>query len=545
MKGIRFGVAARRAVALLLLTLLPASAVWAVCVCGFADGFFTTHTGVVIDGNLADWAVIHADPDNNTCDGPSGGLPDRDAPVQSTGRDLTHFAFTWDDAQLYIFTERAGSSSNVQRFLYYADTSNDGLMQTGERVIGVNWQGNTGLVRVYLFQYVSVAPGGDPMVDGMGFGDGYTLLGGFQNIPQQNNPTRQGTWGSPTQLQMEFPVTWAELGLAPGTPFSFHVSSANTYFNASGFPSKIDDNLGGCGGGPGSTQFAALTFVPDANVAGARGATVYAAHSLTNDGNGDDVFDLTSVVSGDHNPAVSYYLDADGSGTLTPGDTLLVDTDGDSTPDTGTLTAGATLDLLIEYQIEDNGPGDPTGIASVVTTATSSARTLVSAAVTDTVTVLIVPDLLVMKSLLTTSDPINGTTDPKAIPGAVVLYTVVVTNGGDGAVDLDTVSVTDPLPLLVDLFVGDLAAPGSGPVQFVDGPVSSALTYTFGGLGDGGDDAEFSDDGGVSFTYTPVPDAAGYDPDVTHIRVNPKGTFPGATLAGSPSFSMAFRVRVQ
>lgn len=71
------------------------------------------------------------------CDGPAGGLIDRDAPVQSTGRDITHFAYTWDATNIYLFTERVGSSNNTQSFVYYADIDNDGLMETGEPVIGV------------------------------------------------------------------------------------------------------------------------------------------------------------------------------------------------------------------------------------------------------------------------------------------------------------------------------------------------------------------------------------------------------------------------
>jgi hypothetical protein len=343
---------------------------------------------------------------------------------------------------------------------------------------------------------------------------------------------------------MEFRVTWAELGMAPGTPFTFHVASSNTYFNAAGYPAKIDDNLGGCGGGAGSTQFAALTFTPDRALSGPRGAVVYAAHTLTNDGNGDDVFDLTSVVGGAHTPAVTYYLDADASGTLSAGDSLLVDSDGDGVPDTGTMIAGASVALLIEYAIQNNGPGDPSGVATIVTTATSSYAVAVLAIVTDTVTVLVVPDLLVLKSVSTAWDPFNGATNPKAIPGASVDYTVQVTNEGDGAVDTDSIAVSDPIGVPGELFVGDLGAPASGPVQFQDGAPSSTLTYSFGGLASGADDVEFSDDGGVSYSYTPVPDVSGFDASVTHLRINPKGALPGATIAGSPSFTLSFRIRV-
>ncbi|MEE8426073.1 MAG: hypothetical protein V3S15_02235, partial [Woeseiaceae bacterium] len=121
--------------AVLVLTAAIPVAAWAVCTCGGGDGLFTL-TSITVDGDISDWAPVHADPDNNVCDGPSGGIPDLDAPVQSTGRDLTHFAFTWDANNIYLFTERDGSSNNNQSFVYYADTNNNGLMETGEPVIG-------------------------------------------------------------------------------------------------------------------------------------------------------------------------------------------------------------------------------------------------------------------------------------------------------------------------------------------------------------------------------------------------------------------------
>jgi hypothetical protein len=124
---------ARRFIARLATTFLASLApigAWAVCTCGFGDGLFT-QTTITLDGNMGDWAVVHADTDNNVCDGPANGLVDRDAPVQSTGRDLTHFAFTWDQNNIYLFTERFGSASNTQSFVYYADIDNDGLMETG------------------------------------------------------------------------------------------------------------------------------------------------------------------------------------------------------------------------------------------------------------------------------------------------------------------------------------------------------------------------------------------------------------------------------
>jgi hypothetical protein len=104
--------------------------------------------------------------------------------------------------------------------------------------------------------------------------------------------------------------------------------------------------------------------------------------------------------------------------------------------------------------------------------------------------------------------------------------------------------VLDNVPVQGDLFVGDVGAPGSGPVEFADGSPSSGLTYTFISLASGADDLFFSDDGGVTFGYTPVPDADGYDAAVTHLRVEPTGALAPATAGGDPSFSLRFRVRV-
>ena len=74
---------------------------------------------------MSDWNTPRTDRDNVACDGVS--LTDRDAPVQSTGRNLSEFTYTWDGSFLYAFTARAASDNNIDKFIYYADTDNDGL----------------------------------------------------------------------------------------------------------------------------------------------------------------------------------------------------------------------------------------------------------------------------------------------------------------------------------------------------------------------------------------------------------------------------------
>ena len=155
------------------------------------------------------------------------------------------------------------------------------------------------------------------------------------------------------------------------------------------------------------------------------------------------------------------------------------------------------------------------------------------------------PSFTVAKTVLLVSDPVNGITLPKAIPGAVVSYSIQVTNSGAGTADNNTTLIVDPIPANTRLYVGDIGAPGSGPVVFVNGTPASGLTYTFISLASAADDVSFSNTGCSPFTsYTPVPDVNGFDAAVTCIRVNPKGVFAAASGGSNPNFEARFRVRV-
>lgn len=173
-----------------------------------------------------------------------------------------------------------------------------------------------------------------------------------------------------------------------------------------------------------------------------------------------------------------------------------------------------------------------------------SSRELTPAPQLTVVYSLPMPDITVLKSVTAYSDPVNNQTNPKAIPGAVMLYTLVTTNAGPGTADADTTVLTDLVPANTDVFVGDIDGPGSGPVRFADGATSSALTFTFTSLASSTDDVAFSNDSGATYTYTPVPDGSGFDSAVTHLRINPQGVFAAASGGNNPSFSLEFQVRV-
>ncbi|MEA3008389.1 MAG: trimeric autotransporter adhesin [Sphingomonadales bacterium] len=155
------------------------------------------------------------------------------------------------------------------------------------------------------------------------------------------------------------------------------------------------------------------------------------------------------------------------------------------------------------------------------------------------------PSLTTVLSHPLVSDPSNGTVNPKAIPGAVLVYSLSVSNSSAGYPDSNSMAVVQSVPAQASLFVGDLGSTGSGPVAFAQGSPSSGLTYAYSSLASTTDDLAFSNNGGASFGYTPAADASGYDSAVTHIKVSPKGVFAGASGSGSPSFTISYRIKVK
>ncbi len=146
------------------------------------------------------------------------------------------------------------------------------------------------------------------------------------------------------------------------------------------------------------------------------------------------------------------------------------------------------------------------------------------------------PLLIISKSSVVLRDPINGTINPKRIPGSFVEYSVTVTNTGAGVAS--TVFITDPVPANTELFV---ATSGGPPITFVNGVVVSGLSFTYPA------NATFSNiaGGGAPYSYVPVANANGVDPLVTGMRLAPSGSLLGASATGNPSFTLRFQARVR
>jgi len=439
--------------------------------------------GITVDGNLAEWNDVLADTWQTSFDGPAAGLTDLDAPVQSTGRDLATFAWTYDATYVYWYVGRVGSTSNVQQFWFYIDTDIDARMDTGEPVINVSWTGSNRRTIISRYRYNATSGAGDSLGDAAGRADGWdmpgtvTLLGTVESL----------FGGSASGTAMEARISWANLGIPFASPVNYHVSASNS----TNLPSQIDDNMGGPGGLVGTFAITRITLVPNAASFAAASGIGVLAHTVANTGPGVDKANLTwAPASGAFAPSsVAFYRDVNADGLFDAGDLLLLDTDGDTRPDTGPIASGSSLRILAVPQI----PAGVTNgqVATLTVSASSSIQPLVIVTVTDTLTIA--------TPLLTLLKAVSAAT---VAPGGRLTYTVTYTNAGTA----NAVSA-----ILID------SVPS--PAVFVTGSANGAGT-TIG----------FSHDGGVTF------DASQAAP-VTHIRwALTSALAPGGT--GSVSFQV-------
>ncbi|HET6371703.1 MAG TPA: DUF11 domain-containing protein, partial [Candidatus Polarisedimenticolia bacterium] len=418
-----------------------------------------TLTTITIDGSMADWAAVLANPENVVLDGPGGGLADAD-PAVPANLDLNKIAYTWDATYLYFYVSRQASAPEFNYFWFHLDLNNDGRVPNNAPLLKLGWWGNNRRTDTSLEIYKAAnVAAGDAITNALGKHDGYKLPGTKSPgiaIESLNGGTASG-------LEAETRVAWAALGVPAGTAFQFHLSATR---RDNDYPGVIKDNAGA------KVAFAGVDLAPDRSVTAPPAAQAVMAHTVTNTGNLNDVFDMTWSSTGPFAPtSVVFYRDVDASGTLTAGDLPLVDTDFDGTVDTGMIAAfGGVLRILAVAAI----PGTATtGQVCVITLrARSSATITVFDTAVDTVTVM-TPAVTLLKS-------VDKATAP---PLDVLTYTIIYTNTG-GANAL-AVEVKDPVP--------------------------ASTTYVAGSASGAGMTITFSHDGGASFNGS---DAL----PVTHVR---------------------------
>ncbi len=140
--------------------------------------------------------------------------------------------------------------------------------------------------------------------------------------------------------------------------------------------------------------------------------------------------------------------------------------------------------------------------------------------------------LTIDKTSAVLSDPINGTTNAKSIPGAVLVYTLTVANTGPATVTRNSVFIVDTLPTQIS--VGTASNP-----TFTQGSTSSGLSFTT-AANIAYSNSPTAPTTFAACTYKP---AASYDPAVRFICINPSGTFAGST-GTPPSFQISYQAQI-
>jgi len=148
-----------------------------------------------------------------------------------------------------------------------------------------------------------------------------------------------------------------------------------------------------------------------------------------------------------------------------------------------------------------------------------------------------VPAALTAQKTVSVWDPSNSSL--YALPGNDVVYAINVANAGAGYTDTDSLFIADTVPADMVFYNGDIddGGPETQAISFTD--LGSGLNYDF------VTNVAFSNtavkpSNMAACTYTPT---AGYDPNVTHICIQPSGQMGFGTP--NPQFTVKFRFRIK
>lgn len=395
-----------------------------------------TLTTIIIDGQFNDWIGVRSNPANVVAD---SQIPDDPDYPGQPDRDVYLVGTTYDDDYLYFSWRRTAGGVKAITFGAYLDYEGDGLLQDTDKV--VLWTVSTGQpYATYANGNASILhynqarnangsfyhPDGDPMRDvhrtGVPTGDGETPDGwavrqdGY-DVPLMTLDGRLSAAGD--GIECEARVAWSDLGVEPGHPFAIHFAAGNgsswgtrnkpsvTYKWTAG--EYIEENRGQVEDNIEPIMYLlhlGVTVSPDNVGGGAAGSTITYVHTIANEGNTTETFDLTALSS--------------------RGWTVSV-TDANGDPLTAvTLAAGETRDIQVTVTI----PGGATDGQQDVTTLTATARGDPRIADTATDTTLVGQ---------VTVTPNQSAT---MAPGYMVEYEFLVQNNmpGAGVFDLTTVS---------------------------------------------------------------------------------------------------------
>jgi uncharacterized repeat protein (TIGR01451 family) len=350
--------------------------------------------------------AAYADADGN-------GVPDNFTPLASTGalaagaafrfvvvggvpgtqvggdlaRVRVNAASTFDALQTAFNTDQINVTGNAVLSVTKAISAPSGNSPSGPYTYTVSYT-NTGNQAATAVRLADLIPAGMTYVAG----SARWSVTGATVLTDIDNTDPQGI--APNTVVYDFGVTGAGVTAvlnqvpagATGT-LTFQIN-----VNAGLAPQTINNsatysyNDGAAVVGPFSTNLApftvnqnvSLTFTGQTIASAAQGATLVYTNTLTNTGNGTDRFDIAFGPSTFPGGTTFALYQSDG---VTP----LTDTNGNGTPDTGPLAAGASYGVVLHATLPTGATGGPYQVQKI---ATSVADPLVAANATDVLTTI-------------------------------------------------------------------------------------------------------------------------------------------------------------
>lgn len=129
----------------------------------------------------------------------------------------------------------------------------------------------------------------------------------------------------------------------------------------------------------------------------------------------------------------------------------------------GSLSANGSCSFSVNVSVLSAGSYINTVPAGAISS-TNGGTNAVSASAT--LTSLAAPVITVTKLVSVLSDPVNGTTNPKYIPGATIVYTIVAVLSGSGTAT--GVTIVDPLPVGITYVPGSIVVGGVAKTDAAD-----------------------------------------------------------------------------
>lgn len=285
---------------------------------------------------------------------------------------------TFDNTQTAFNTDLATVTGNAVISITKSINQSSGASPSGPYTYTLTYT-NTGNSTATGVRITDFVPAGMTYAAG----SGRWSVTGAAVLTDGSNLDAQGT--SPNTIVYDFGVTNGNTmtaTLAQVTPGASGTVTFQVNVLAGLPPSTINNtatyvyNDGASSVGPFATnvapfmigQVASLSFtgqtVPSAN----QGATVVFTNTLTNTGNGSDVFDVT--LGGTTFPAGCSYTLFQSDG-VTP----LTDTNGNGTPDTGPLASGAVSTVVLHVTLPPAASGGPYQVQKLATSQVNPAAT--------------------------------------------------------------------------------------------------------------------------------------------------------------------------